>query len=367
MKALARSHVWWPDIDREIEGVTSRCKGCREVRQDPKLTPILPWDFLEGLWRRVHIDFAGPVEGKQLLIVVDAFSKWPEVAVMEDISTEKLLDELRAIFARWGIPSQDNGPQFTSQRFEQFIKANNCKYTRTSPYHPATNGLAERLLPSTLLERPTFHHGSLSGTAITNEEGSEECPTPDETRRTGQCVQEPVSASEITGSGSRKKLWGGGFSDGQGLPAEAPEVATSSRACQRRTKSYQVTLPGGGAPWRQHADQMVHVRKGVTLDVENPRGHPHASIRGHSTASSCCGVRAKNRTTVRKSAEHSHKTSASEPRHIPEPARDEPVNQGGGDESRITTRSHPIPSATPKTTHYGRVIRRPARFQDQES
>ena len=42
MKALAHSrHVWWPGIDREIEGVTSRCKGCRAIRQDPKLTPIL--------------------------------------------------------------------------------------------------------------------------------------------------------------------------------------------------------------------------------------------------------------------------------------------------------------------------------------
>ena len=118
MKALARSHVW-PDIDREIEGVTSRRKGCREVRQDPKLTPIHPWKFPEGLWRRVHIDFAAPVEGKQLLIVMDAFSQWPEVAVMEDVSTEKLLDELRAIFTRWGIPSQDNGSQFISRTVHQ--------------------------------------------------------------------------------------------------------------------------------------------------------------------------------------------------------------------------------------------------------
>ena len=42
MKALARSQVWLPGIDREIEGVTSRCKGCRAVRQDPKQTPIHP-------------------------------------------------------------------------------------------------------------------------------------------------------------------------------------------------------------------------------------------------------------------------------------------------------------------------------------
>ena len=97
------------------------------------------------------MDFAGPMEGKQFLVVVDAFSKWSEVAVMDDVSTEKLLDELRSIFARWGIPSQivtDNGPQFISQKFEQFVRANNCKHTRTSPYHPVTNGLAERFVQS---------------------------------------------------------------------------------------------------------------------------------------------------------------------------------------------------------------------------
>ena len=127
MKALARSHVWWPGIDREIEGVTSRCKGCRAVRQDPKLTPIHPWEFPEGPWRRVHVDFAGPMEGKQFLIVVDAFSKWPEVAVMDDVSTEKLLVDLRSIFARWGILSQivtGNGPQFISQKFVRLTTAN---------------------------------------------------------------------------------------------------------------------------------------------------------------------------------------------------------------------------------------------------
>ena len=44
---------------------------------------------------------------------------------MEDTSTEKTLDELRAMFARWGIPQQivsDNGPQFTSDKFEQFVR-----------------------------------------------------------------------------------------------------------------------------------------------------------------------------------------------------------------------------------------------------
>ena len=47
-----------------------------------------------------------------------------------------LLREIGNTFERWGIPLQvmmDNGPQFISQQFEQFMKANNCKHTRTSP------------------------------------------------------------------------------------------------------------------------------------------------------------------------------------------------------------------------------------------
>ena len=106
MKALARGHVWWPRIDQDIEFSTKNCDGCRLVKHDPKLTPVHPWEFPEGPWRRVHIDFAGPFEGKQFLVAVDAYSKWPEVVIVEDTSTEKTLDELRAMFARWGNPQQ---------------------------------------------------------------------------------------------------------------------------------------------------------------------------------------------------------------------------------------------------------------------
>ena len=120
MKALARSHVWWPGIDKEVEQATNRCEGCRTNRQNPKLTPLHPWEYPEGPWKRVHLDFAGPVEGKQLLILVDAYSKWPEVAVMDETSMGSTLKEIGNTFARWGIPLQvvmDNGLQVTSQQF----------------------------------------------------------------------------------------------------------------------------------------------------------------------------------------------------------------------------------------------------------
>ena len=42
MKGLARSHVWWPTIDKDIEGVTCAYSGCQLMRNDPKLTPVHP-------------------------------------------------------------------------------------------------------------------------------------------------------------------------------------------------------------------------------------------------------------------------------------------------------------------------------------
>ena len=53
------------------------------------------------------------------------------------------------MFARYGLPEQlvsDNGPQFTSTDFELCMKANGIKHIRTSPYHPASNGEAERFV-----------------------------------------------------------------------------------------------------------------------------------------------------------------------------------------------------------------------------
>ena len=85
------------------------------------------------------------------LVAVDAYSKWPEVKVLSTTTVSKTLNVLREWFATHGIPEHlvtDNGPQFVAEEFDVFTKHNGIKHTKSAPYHPASNGLAERFIKS---------------------------------------------------------------------------------------------------------------------------------------------------------------------------------------------------------------------------
>ena len=65
---------------------------------------------------------------------------------MGSTTAARTIEVLRKIFAANGLPEHlvtDNGPQFISEEFAQFVKENEIKHTRSAPYHPASNGLAE--------------------------------------------------------------------------------------------------------------------------------------------------------------------------------------------------------------------------------
>ena len=66
---------------------------------------------------------------------------------MSTITSTATAQCLHKIFAVFGIPEvlvTDNGPSFVSEEFEQFLSRNTIKHKTSPPYHPASNGLAER-------------------------------------------------------------------------------------------------------------------------------------------------------------------------------------------------------------------------------
>ena len=79
MKALARSYVWWPKLDKDVEDTVKACTTCQEHRNVPAPAPLHPWDWPDKPWSRIHVDYAGPFMGKMFFVLIDAHSKWMDV------------------------------------------------------------------------------------------------------------------------------------------------------------------------------------------------------------------------------------------------------------------------------------------------
>ena len=88
MKTLARSYVWWPGIDNDIEKLAKSCSSCLTNKKSPPEAPIHPWEYPNKVWSWIHIDFAGPFMGSMFLVIVDAYSKWLIVKEMKTNSSK---------------------------------------------------------------------------------------------------------------------------------------------------------------------------------------------------------------------------------------------------------------------------------------
>lgn len=147
MKAIARSYVWWKNIDIDIERLVRECKTCCLLQKNPTKVQIHSWEFPKEPWSRVHIDYAGPFLNSYFLIVVDAYTKWLEVIPTTTITATATINILKKLFTTFGLPItvvSDNGRQFRSEEMMNYLKENGVQSKFTAPFHPATNGQAER-------------------------------------------------------------------------------------------------------------------------------------------------------------------------------------------------------------------------------
>lgn len=119
MKAIARSYLWWPNLDAEIELMVKNCEVCHSVWKAPPRAPLYSRRWPTRVWQRVHVDFPEK-DGNSFLGLVDSQSKWIEGTCMTSTSAKSTIDQLRVWFAAYRFPEKvvsDNGPQFISSGF----------------------------------------------------------------------------------------------------------------------------------------------------------------------------------------------------------------------------------------------------------
>ncbi|GFY09083.1 uncharacterized protein K02A2.6 [Trichonephila clavipes] len=125
MKAIARSFVYWKNIDNDIEEAAKNCVDCARYKADPPKSKVHYWEYPSMPWERIHVDFAGPIFEHTFFLIVDAHSKWLEVYPMK-------------------VLVSDNGSQFTSYEFQRFMHKNGVRHKTSAPFKPSSNGQAER-------------------------------------------------------------------------------------------------------------------------------------------------------------------------------------------------------------------------------
>ena len=134
MQQLARTAVYWPNIDNDNIDLCSSCTACAERQNRPSKPPIHPWmvpavNFMGSYW----------------LVLVDAYSKYPCIHLTQSIFTKSTVDLLEHDFSGFWFPRinvTDNAPCLASEEF----KERQITHLTGAPYHPSTNGAAERLV-----------------------------------------------------------------------------------------------------------------------------------------------------------------------------------------------------------------------------
>eukprot|EP00731_Ephydatia_muelleri_P034198 Em0050g16a len=226
-------------------------------------------------------------ESYMFLVVVDAFSKWPEVVVMKDSDALHTIEALHEMFGRWGIPRQlvtDNGPQFVSNMFQKFMKSNGIKHILSAPYHLATNGLAEHFM-QTMKQALKASRKDANATlsqrmgrfllSYRNARHETTNTSPAElmlgrTLRTrlslirpdvtGRVLNKQAEQASSRGCLGKEQIEQGDMVVVRDYRLGQEKWQPGIMAQKNGTRSYEVKVNGGRNTWRRHAEQMRPTR-----------------------------------------------------------------------------------------------------------
>lgn len=152
-KERLRSSYWWPGMDIQVERLVRDCGICAGSAKSKcvRIQPMVVRDLPKGPWTDVAFDIVGPIHsnGQQIFILVllDLFSRWPEILFTTNIETSTVIKFLESLIAREGFPKSiltDNGVQLVSREMELFLRNRGIVHKKCSLYHPETNGAIER-------------------------------------------------------------------------------------------------------------------------------------------------------------------------------------------------------------------------------
>jgi len=147
LRQRARLSVYWPNMDAEIANMVSASDECAARLPSHPPEPLHPHEPASRPFEQVHGDL-GSFNGRHFLVLVDQYSGWPHVVAFSDSNTsaKRVITAVREFFISVGVPVKfwsDNGPQFASAEFKQFLQEWGVSAGTSSPHFAQSNGIAE--------------------------------------------------------------------------------------------------------------------------------------------------------------------------------------------------------------------------------
>lgn len=152
--ASVKRHVYWPGMAEDVACWCRQCDACARRKPGPGRAKLPMRHVSVGMPPdRVAIDILGPLpmshDGYEYIMVVeDYFLKYVEAYCLTDHTAQTVGDKLLTQFiCRFGVPlviHTDQGREFESQLFQHLCRVLGAGKTRTTPYHPQSDGMVER-------------------------------------------------------------------------------------------------------------------------------------------------------------------------------------------------------------------------------
>ena len=146
-KQLLREKVW---IDDRVKTKVEQCVACQANSLGSRPNPLQMSPLPPEPWHTVHVDFCGPFPtGEYLFVVIDAYSRFPEVEVVHSTAANTVIPKMDRIFATHGLPQvvrSDNAPPFNSEEIRKYMVKNGISHSRITPLWPQANSEAENFM-----------------------------------------------------------------------------------------------------------------------------------------------------------------------------------------------------------------------------